>query len=327
MSLPHSILAPLVLVVTILAFAACDAGIATEPVNTPSPTATSAPVATPVPSATPLPTTGTSTPTVTPIPTATPEPLPTASPIPTPTPQPVPTSTPTPTSTPVPTPTATPEPTPTPTPTPMPTPTPIPAPPPTLILEPTVTPQPTATPTPEPTNTPTPTPTPDDAAVPTIAGDWSYFGPECLEYGNPDFDWSDGCSHSEQQFLSLDAHWDTNESFYETPAIRISCFRDQQFFTFDSGGPWIGLGKAGLNLRFDHQESADGTYFWTDRGSDDLENIWFDRRDSEAIIEFIQNADDQAHGITIGVSSDYATVVAGFDVTGFAANFQLLPCN
>ena len=127
--------------------------------------------------------------------------------------------------------------------------------------------------------------------------------------------------------MSLRAYYDTNERFYDEPSIRMSCFDGNPNFTFDGGGPWIALGEAGLNLRFAEQEAGEGTYYWTDSGSSSLESIWFKRRDTRDILAFLEQADRQGKDVTMGVSGDYDTVVADFDVSGFTTNFQRLPCS
>ena len=125
----------------------------------------------------------------------------------------------------------------------------------------------------------------------------------------------------------MGAYYDTNERFYDEPDIRISCFGEDATFTFDGGGPWIALGEARLNIRFADRGPEEGTYYWTDRGSDDLESIWFSSRDTKSILEFIEDADRQGKDVRMGASSDYDTVVADFDVAGFTTNLQRLPCS
>ena len=293
------------------------------PTDTSSPTAT---ITAPTPSPTLQPTQiPAESPTSTPVPTDTPQPTlePSLTPVPSPTPTIAPTWTPVPTWTPTPEPTATPTvaPTLTPTPTQIPTPT----------LEPTATPLPTATATPEPTATlrPTATATPRPTETPTPVpllsvdnGDWAYFGPDC-----PDAHSNCASFPSDNSFMSLRAYYDTNESFYDDARIRVSCFRGSSDFTFDGGGEWIGLGETGLNLRYEGQDVEQGTWYWTERGSDDLESVWFDNRSTQAILSFIEQADRQGRDVTMGVSGDYGTVIADFDVTGFATNFQRLPCS
>ena len=200
-----------------------------------------------------------------------------------------------------------------------------------VVVTPLPTPTPQATPRPRATATPQPTSTPIPmASTPTIEGDWTYFGPECPDIfsdtdallGSQDIDWS--CAYSDtSQFLSLGAYYDTNEDFYDDAGMRISCLRGDVGFTFDSGGPWIALGEAGISVQIGN---GDRTWFRTDSGSDDLERIWFDDRDSEAIIGLLQSAGQQGETLTIGASSDADTVVARFDVVGLTANLRLLPC-
>ena len=296
---------------------------------------TDAPTFTPLPPPTAQPAQVSTSPPATPTtePPATPQPtvreIPTPVPTPTPTPTLAPTAPPPPTYTPYPTatlyPTYTPYPTATsvPTPTPAPTATATATPNPTSTPEPTFTRQTTATATtaPEPTPTVTNTPT----ALPPLPagnGDWTYFGPEC-----PDgFENCAPFKSDDVNFISLDSHYDTNESFYDEPGIRVSCFRGNPGFTFDGGGPWIeGNGRSGLNLRFAEQEPENGTFYWTD--DNDFEYVGFDRRDERDILTFLEQAERQGKDVRMGVSGDYDTVVADFDVTGFTTNFQRLPCS
>ena len=151
-------------------------------------------------------------------------------------------------------------------------------------------------------------------------GDWTYFGPECPSG-------FDNCAiiTSDFRFITLDAYDDTNESFYDTPDIDVSCLLGGAFFTFNGGGPWIALGETGFSLAIGDGER---NWFITDRGSDDLESIWFDDDDEQSIIELIQIAERQGDTIRIGAVSEYdSVVVAWFDVTGFTVNYQRLPCS
>ena len=221
----------------------------------------------------------------------------------TPTPLPTATPTPLPTATPTPLPTATPTPLPTATPTPLPTATP--------------TPLPTATPTPLPTATPTPLPT--AISPPTASsdpGDWTYFGPECPSaYSN--------CASpaSDFQFISLVSYDHTNESHYDDPSIRLDCIGGDAGFTFDGGGPWIGFGETTLSVRVGNDQR---TWFNSERGS--IKSVWFDSRDSEAIISVVADAERREQPLHIGASSKYATVVASFEVAGFELNHRRLDC-
>ena len=264
-------------------------------------------------------------------PTHTPPPAPTATVVPSATP--LPTDTPTPTSNPTPTPTS--SPTPAPTYTPLPTTTPVPT---AIPTSPplTATPSPTATPLPTPTLLPTVTPAPTPTPIPTLTpipnniGDWYYYGPDC-----PDAYSDCPIFSSESYFISLDAFEDTNESFYETPDIRIACRPRGPMVGFDGGGPWIGLGEAGFSIAIDNllgdekewPNSDTTNTFWTDDGSDDLARIYFDRRDSVAIIRRIQDAEAQETTISFGVASDYGGVIADFDPIGFSTVFSRLPCS
>ena len=263
-------------------------------------------------------------PTITPTPeptaTSTAIPVPTTAPtlLPTPTKAPIPTARPTPTPIPTPTPTAIPLPTPTPYPTQTPYPTYTPYPTPTLAPTPTLT--PTATPTP--TVTPIPTPVPTISPSQSVNnGDWTYFGPDC-----PDAHENCASFPSDHQFISIKSYDDTNEDFYDEPGVRISCRRGYPSFVFDGGGPWIGgIGTTGLNARFVSDAIEDGQWFWTE--DNEFEYVGFERMESAGIINIIQDADLQDRDLIFGVSGDYDTVVADFDVTGFTTNYQRLPCS
>ena len=173
---------------------------------------------------------------------------------------------------------------------------------------------------PPPTPRPTPTPANSDP-LPPGNGDWTYFGPECPDgFGN--------CAqvYTQNQFISLDAYNDTNQSFYDDASIRISCWRNAPSLVFDGGGEWIGgVGRTGLNIRTTEQAIEEGIYFWTE--DNDLEYVGFDRRESLNILALFEQAERLGKDVTMGVSGDYDTVVADFDVTGFTANFQRLPCS
>ena len=268
------------------------------------------------PTATPMPPPTATAPTITP--TLTPTPSPTETPEPTPTTTPLPTKIPAPSATPAPSTTPVPSPTPTVAPTWTPVPTQTPTPEPTATLEPTATPIPTttATATPEPTRVPAPTAT--SLPLPARNGNWTYFGPECPNgFSN--------CASfaSDSKFISLDAFDDTNESFYDDAGISVSCFDNRPSFTFDGGGPWIALGDTGVSLRVGNSER---TWFWTDRGSDDLTRIWFAQQDTLDILDILQATERHDEALTIGASGDVDTVVAEFNLTGFTANAQRLSC-
>ena len=164
-----------------------------------------------------------------------------------------------------------------------------------------------------PANDPTP-----PAGADASDGDWTYFGPEFPDgYSN--------CAYfsSDTRFISLDAFYDTNESFYDTPSIRVGCFRGHSTFSFDGGGEWIALGETVMSLRIGDGERA---FFRTDSGSSDLASARFSGRDAREIISIIREAEHQRATLRIGASSDYATVVADFDVTGFERNYRRLDC-
>ena len=95
----------------------------------------------------------------------------------------------------------------------------------------------------------------------------------------------------------------------------------------------IGWGETGLSVLIGspfgtRPEWSSATTFWTDEGSDGLERVWSDSRDSAAIISLIQDAERQEEPLTIGVVGELEgnAVFADFDVTGFTTNFQRLPC-
>lgn len=164
--------------------------------------------------------------------------------------------------------------------------------------------------------------------LPEGNGDWDYFGPEC-----PDAYENCALIASPSRFISLDAYNDTNESFYDTPDMDISCSRGNLWFRFDGGGPLIGWGETGLSVLIGspfgtRPDWSSATTFWTDEGSDDLERVWSDSRDSAAIISLIQDTERQEEPLTIGVVGELEgnAVFADFDVTGFTTNFQRLPC-
>lgn len=149
-------------------------------------------------------------------------------------------------------------------------------------------------------------------------GDWTYFGPECpTGYTN--------CASfaSDDPFISLDSYDDTNESFYDKPLIDVSCFRGQEDFTLESGGPWIALGETGVSFTIGDGERV---WFRTDAGSDDLEAVWFDPPETRAILGLLAEAERRNQPLKVGATSDGGTVVAWFDVTGFATNRARLPC-
>ena len=126
---------------------------------------------------------------------------------------------------------------------------------------------------------------------------------------------------------SLESFDDWNEDFYDEPSIRISCSGNRPSFAFNGGGPWIALGDArfyvydGQDLDFDT-----ASRFEADGGSSDLEEIRFRPRDDRGIITFIRDAEHG--GQEVGMSaSDYDSATGFFDVTGFAVNYQRLPCS
>ncbi len=185
------------------------------------------------------------------------------------------------------------------------------------LSRPDPTPEPTVTP--EPTATPMPTPSPDN-------GDWVYFGPDCPDaYPN--------CAPiaSDNPFFQLRAYATSNDESDDEPIIRMACFSDSPWFIFDGGGPLIGLGETFLNIHYRDEDISD-TWYETEGGSNDSERIWFNDSDSEAISLFIKEADHQDRDVRIGVVNtlngrNLNTVIADFDVTGYAVNFGRLPCS
>ncbi len=84
------------------------------------------------------------------------------------------------------------------------------------------------------------------------------------------------------------------------------------------------MGDVGLSIRA--AGSEDRTWFRTDLGSDDLETIYFDERDSRAILTVLLEMETRGADVILGASGDVETVVAEFDITGLALNYQRLPC-
>ena len=195
----------------------------------------------------------------------------------------------------------------------------------TVLLVVTPTPSGSILPSPTPSVIPTasPAPTATPRPTPTASGPvgyWRYFGPECPDgYSN--------CASfsSEATFVALDAYYDTNEDFYDEPTLLVSCFQGAATLSFNSGGPWIvGVDDTGVSVTIG--DNSEYEYFWSDLGSDDLETIWFTAGDEDRIIELLKQADRLGDTVRFGVSGDFHTVVADFDVTGVTTNLQRLPC-
>ena len=167
---------------------------------------------------------------------------------------------------------------------------------------------------------PAPATTPAPPPAPTAdLGYWDYYGPDCPgAYPN--------CASfaSDRSFISLEAHYDTNESFYDDARLRVSCSsRGYASFTFNGGGPWIGLQEGGTRVTIGQD---DGQWFEPSGGSDNLQAVWFDRRDSTSILNLIAQAEQRSETLEIGAGSGISVVVAVFDVTGYAANRSRLNC-
>ena len=187
-----------------------------------------------------------------------------------------------------------------------------------------------------PTTPPTATPTATSSITSVNNGDWVYFGPDCddkVEVTSEDAYANCGLSF-DTPFITLDAYEDTNESFHEDPSISVDCFLNEISFIFDGGGPSIGLGGSALSVLIGSPLGTDGDWskspvLFTDNGSDDLESIWFDRRDSERIVDWVQDAERQDKPLSIGVTANTgsAGVIGDFDVSGFQTNFERLPCS
>ena len=202
------------------------------------------------------------------------------------------------------------------------TPTPTATPPPTYTPLPTYTPYPTSTPL------PTATPIPPAAPLPRDGG-WLY---SYTSANNP--------------FISLEAYHSyydigtgisivTNESFYKKASIWVWCSGGDPVFGFHGGGPPIGLGETILSLNsFVQTESGpqffegSGPSFSPDSGSDDLQGVSFlSGQDSRIIAAYLAYA--QRLGLDVAAaatSAAGASAVGFFDVTGFATNYQRLPC-
>ena len=178
-----------------------------------------------------------------------------------------------------------------------------------------------------PTPTPTPRPTPTPTLTPSRSsgyGDWIYFGPDCPgAYPN--------CALFSSDFyhMALDAFYDQNQPSDDTPYIDIDCLGvgGRPEFNFFGGGPDIRTG--GTLLVVGVGDSEDYEFFATDRGSSDLEGAYFSPETAQGIINLIRFAENTNQTMAIAATSQASddVVAAGvFDPTGFAANFQRLPC-
>ena len=176
--------------------------------------------------------------------------------------------------------------------------------------------------------TPQPTPTIRPTPVPQVenGGDWMYGEVECPE------GFYDQCSVAKSQhthFITLEAYEDTNTGIYGDASIRVSCYDGEPNFTFDSGGPWIGLGEIDFSIRFGDQAPESGTY-WTDNIKNiGIEWVWFGPHSTRAILVYIEEAERQGKDLTVEASDGNSeeTIVADFDVTGFTMSYQRLPCS
>lgn len=188
--------------------------------------------------------------------------------------------------------------------------------------EPTATPRPTATPTPEPTATPTPTP-----PVSQDNGDWIFFGPDCPDaYPN--------CApfSSQSTLIGLTAYADSNEEIHDNDAYMfVDCAAGNPYFNFSGGGPPIDIEAATLNIRYLGQPTSEGTWYLALAIDAENEFVWFSSNDTRAILQFIEQADNQNNDVLIeavfAVDGGTHEVFANFDVTGFTINFQRLPCS
>ena len=149
-------------------------------------------------------------------------------------------------------------------------------------------------------------------------GDWQLSTSTCPA-GHPNC-WPTGLT----PYMRVAAFDDTNESFHDTPELRVGC-RDQRYqVSFDGGGEWIGLGDASMSVTIG--ESPDDTWFDVDRGSEDLATVYFDRRASDGIIAVLRQAEAAGAYVEVGAASDYGVVVADFDLTGLTANLAHVVC-
>ena len=165
----------------------------------------------------------------------------------------------------------------------------------------------------------TPDPTPAPTPIPS-SGDWTYFGPECPDaYPNCAF----FASSLPYPYIVLEAYDDTNESFQDAPDITIRCQTSSWGFTFDGGGPWIALGSMRISVTIDEGERV---WFDTRDGSDDLEALTFNRRDSVAIIGLLKDAERQQVSVRISAVSPTDVAIGYFDVTGLTTNLERMPC-
>ena len=171
--------------------------------------------------------------------------------------------------------------------------------------------------------TATPTPTPQPTATPKTGsnegdGDWIYAGPDCPTTN------SSNCYWSETEFIGLSAFAvDEEQTFYdEFPAILVSCFDDKPFFSFGPGGRWISLGEAKFRISI-----GTNNWVWSGAGTvtGDLDLYWFKLADSDEIFTLIRDSEDKEKILAIE-ASDLYSVVAYFDVSGFASTLQELSC-
>ena len=175
--------------------------------------------------------------------------------------------------------------------------------------------------------TPQPTPTLRPTPVPQVenGGEWMYGEMECPEGL---YDQCSVAKSTHTHFIILEAYEDTNTGIYGDASIRVSCYDGEPNFTFDSGGPWVGLGEVKFSIRFTDQAPEAGTY-WTDNRSEGFEWIWFGSHETSSILAHIEEAERQGKDLTIEASDGNSeeTVVADFDVTGFTVSYQRLPCS
>ena len=170
---------------------------------------------------------------------------------------------------------------------------------------------------------PTPPPIPDN-------GDWVYSGPDCPDaYPN--------CPPitSDLSLIHLPAYEyrnNTNDDFLDAPYIQVACHDESPFFGFNGGGLLIGEGETGLAIRYGDQEISAASNYYTEESDSTLVTAWFDSRDSRAILWFIEQADRQDRDVAIaalsnvGSDEEQVLVIADFDVTGYAVNYERLPC-
>ena len=161
------------------------------------------------------------------------------------------------------------------------------------------------------------TPTPESAHT------LMYFGPDC-----PDAYPNCGPFPSADRFLILKAYSHSSETsvpglaYQYTPDLSISCINGRYGVMLTGGG----LPIATPNSKVTATVSPELTEYLAPKfGSEDQETIYFPNS-SETLIGLMLKAEALRPYMRVVASSDYATVVADFDLRGLGINFLRLPC-